>query len=85
MASAAIKALVAKIPPPGSSGRRGAAPIDDGDGDEGAPVGDEYGGDDDKAAETSAAQRVAAALGLKDVDANELCEALKDFISTIKE
>ena len=84
MASAAIKALVAKIPPPGSSGRRGAAPIDDGDGDE-APETDEYGADDDKAAETAAAQRVASALGVKDVDADELCSALKDFISTIKE
>jgi hypothetical protein len=85
MASAAIKALVAKIPPPGSSGRRGAAPLDDGDGDE-APKTDEYGSDDDdKAAETAAAQRVASALGVKDVDADELCSALKDFISTIKE
>jgi len=85
MASAAIKALVAKIPPPGSSGR-GAAPPDD-DGDEGAPppASDAYGNDDDKAAETSAAQRVATALGVKDVDVDELCSALKDFISTIKE
>jgi hypothetical protein len=82
MASAAIKALVAKIPPPGSSGRRDAAPSDDGDE---APPASEYGSDDDKAAETAAAQRVASALGIKDVDADELCSALKDFISTIKE
>lgn len=84
MASAAIKALVSKLPPPGSSGRRGAAPADDDD-EAGEPDGDEYGSDDDKAAETSAAQRVASALGLKDVDADELCSALKDFISTIRE
>ena len=54
------------------------------DGDE-APPASEYGSDDDKAAETAAAQRVASALGIKDVDADELCSALKDFISTIKE
>lgn len=83
MASAAIKELVSKIPPPGSSGRRGAAPADDDEAPESDS--DEYGSDDDKAAETSAAQRVASALGLKDVDADELCSALKDFISTIKE
>lgn len=80
-----IKALVAKLPPPGKLGRGGPPPMhDEPDADEAGGPSD-YDEDDDKAAETSAAQRVADALGVKGVDTEELCEALKDFIATIKE
>jgi hypothetical protein len=84
MAKPGISALVASLPPPGKLGRNRPAEPEDGaepDGDEG-----EYDdGDDQKAAETAAADRVAQALGIKGVDTEELCEALKDFLSTIKE
>jgi len=72
-----------KLGPPEKLG--GALPLGEPDGDEPGDEGDEYGNDDDKAAETAAASRVAAALGVKGVDTEELCEALKDFIATIKE
>lgn len=75
-----IKALVGKLPPPGKLGAR-PAPPDDGDGDE-AP--DEYGGDEDQAAETSACQEFLNALGLKGVDAAEACSALKRFLDIVR-
>lgn len=85
MAKGGISALVRSLPPPGKLGRGGPPPAlgagDEPDGDEG----EDYSGDEDEAAETSAFQRLADALGLKDVDAKEGCEALKDFIATIKE
>ena len=84
MAKPGIGLMIAKsVPPPGRLGRGAPAPSDD-EGD-GPPDDGEYDGDEDKAAETSAAERVAQALGVKGVDTEELCEALKDFISTIKE
>lgn len=79
---AGLGLIVSKVPPPGKLGRKGPPmPHDEPDGDEGEE--DEYGSEEDRAAETSAAERVGQALGLKNVDAEELCEALKDFISTI--
>ena len=82
MAGGGFAGLLGKVPPPGKL--RGKPPIgdDEPDGDEDAPP-DDYGSDEDKAAETAAAERVGQALGLKGVDAEELCEALKDFLSTI--
>lgn len=84
MAKSGIGLMIARAaPPPGKLGRGAPPPAtggDEPDGDEGG----EYDGDDDKAAETSAASRVADALGIKGADAEELCEALKDFIATIK-
>lgn len=75
-----VKALVGKLPGPGKLGSR-PAPLDEPDGDEAPP---EYGSDEDHAAEVSAAQRVADALGIKGIDADEFCAALKDFIATTK-
>lgn len=79
MAGGGFGAMLGKVPPPGKL--RGPAPDDEPDGDEAAP--DDYGSDEDKAAETSAAERVGQALGLKSVDAEELCAALKDFLATV--
>jgi hypothetical protein len=72
--------IIAAVPPPGKLRGKPPADMDEPDGDE-AP--DDYGNDEDKAAETAAAERVGQALGIKNVDAEELCEALKDFLSTI--
>ena len=80
-----IAALIAKgAPPPGKLGRGAPPPGEEPDADEEGGASD-YDGDEDKAAETAAAERVAQALGVKRIDTEELCEALKDFIATIKE
>lgn len=70
--------VLGKVPSPEKL--RGPVADDEPDGDEAAP--DDYGNDEDHAAEVSAADRVGQALGLKGVDAEELCAALKDFFST---
>lgn len=65
---------VSKLPPPGKIGRGLPAP--------GEPDGDEYGNDDDRAAEVSQCQDVLDAI--KAGDAEQLCEAMKAFLATAK-
>jgi hypothetical protein len=65
---------VTKLPPPGASGR-GLPPA------KGEPDGDEYGNDEDRAAEVSQCQDVLDAI--KGGDAEAACDALKRFIETV--
>lgn len=66
---------VSKLPAPGSLGR-GAPPAAE-------PDGDEYGNDDDRAAEVSQCQQIMDAAGIKGGDAEAFCDALKAFITTV--
>lgn len=64
---------ITKLPAPGKSGG-GVAPAE--------PDGDEYGNDEDRAAEVSACQEFMDAAGIKG-DADAVCDALKRFIQTV--
>lgn len=67
---------ISKLPAPGKLGR-GAAPAP------AEPDGDEYGNDEDRAAEVSQCQEILDAAGIKGADADAFCDALKRFITTV--